>query len=152
MQITSKLPRDKIASKEERAAKCKERIDGYIKEIKDISERSEEIEGLYDYCKRHAERYKAIGDAGETAHTVLIKGYVTERDLPYLEKQLNKQFTVVIEAEDADNEKAPVVLENNAFARPPNRLLKCIRAGSARYRPHADNGIFLLPVFRYDVL
>ena len=124
VQITSKLPRDKIASKEERAAKCKERIDGYIKEIKDISERSEEIEGLYDYCKRHAERYKAIGEAGQTAHTVLIKGYVTERDLPYLEKQLNKQFTVVREAEDADNEKAPVVLENNAFARPAESLVK----------------------------
>lgn len=82
------------------------------------------MRGCNDYCKRHAERYKAIGEAGQTAHTVLIKGYVTERDLPYLEKQLNKQFTVVIEAEDADNEKAPVVLKNNAFARPAESLVK----------------------------
>ena len=124
VQITSKLPRDKIASKEERAAKCKERIDGYLKKIKEISERTEEIEGLADYCRRHAERYKAIGETGGTAHTVMIKGYVAERDMPYLEKQLNRQFTVVIEAEDADEELAPVQLQNNAFARPAESLVK----------------------------
>ena len=54
----------------------------------------------------------------------MIKGYVAERDMPYLEKQLNRQFTVVIEAEDADEELAPVQLQNNAFARPAESLVK----------------------------
>lgn len=124
VQITSKLPRDKIASKEERAAKCKEKIDECLSRIKEISEKRHDIENLADYCRSRAERYRAVGEIGETEHTVLIKGYIAERDMPYLEKTLNKDFTVVIESEEANEELAPVVLKNNAFARPAETLVK----------------------------
>lgn len=124
VQITSKLPRDKIASKEQRADDCQNKIDSCLAEIKEISESRHKIENLADYCRTRAERYRAVGEIGGTEHTVLIKGYVTERDLPYLEKVLNKEFTVVIEAEDADINLAPTVLQNNAFAKPAESLVK----------------------------
>ena len=122
-QITSKLPRDKIASKEQRTDKCREEIDKYLARIKEISENRYEIENLADYCRGRAENFRAAGEIARTAHTVLIKGYVAERDMPYLEKELKKQFTVVIEAEDANEELAPVILQNNAFARPAETLV-----------------------------
>ena len=82
------------------------------------------LEALADYCRNRAERYRAAGEICETGHTVLIKGYVAERDLPFLQKTLDKQFTVVIESEDADENLAPVILKNNAFARPAETLVK----------------------------
>ncbi len=82
---------------------------------------------------------------------MFIKGYVTERDLPYLEKQLNKQFTVVIiEAEDADNEKHPWCL-NNAFARPAESLVKMYSLPGAHDIDPTPITDFSLPVFRHDV-
>ena len=85
-QITSKLPRDKIASKEQRADNCRKRIDKSLARIKEISVSRYEIENLADYCRGRAESFRAAGEIGKTAHTVLIKGYIAERDMPYLEK------------------------------------------------------------------
>ena len=123
-QITSKLPRVKIASKEKRAEDCLKKVSEYTEKIKKIAENRREIEALADYCRNRAERYRTAGEICETGHTVLIKGYVAERDLPFLQKTLDKQFTVVIEAEDADENLAPVILKNNAFARPAETLVK----------------------------
>lgn len=123
-QITSKLPRDKIASKDERAGKCSEAIEKCLARIKKISESRYDIENFADYCRGKAENFRAAGEIARTPHTVLIKGYVSERDVPYLESQLKKQFTVVIEVEDANDELAPVVLRNNAFSMPAETLVK----------------------------
>lgn len=131
-QITSKLPRDKIASKEQRADNCRKEIEKSLARIKEISESRYEIENLADYCRGRAETFRAAGEIGKTAHTVIIKGYVAERDMPYLEKELKKQFTVVIEAEDVNEELAPVILQNNAFARPAETLVRMYSLPGAR--------------------
>ena len=74
---------------------------------------------------------------------MLIKGYVAERDIPYLEKELKKQFTVVLEAEDANEELAPVQLQNNAFARPAETLVKMYSLpGSRDIDPSPITGFF----------
>lgn len=124
-QITSKLPKVKIESKERRIAECKEKIASLSDRIKEIADNNRrEIELLSDYCRTKAESYRTLNEIGETKHTALIKGYVASRDLKYLEKTLNKQFCAVIEAEDADRELAPVKLKNNAFAKPAETLVK----------------------------
>ena len=124
VQITSKLPRDKIASKEARIEESKQRIEESLSVIKEILTRRKEIQILSDYCRTRAEGFKAIGEGCETNHTALIKGYVAERDLPMLKKTLEKDFTVVIEAEDADEKLAPVKLKNNAFSSPAETLVE----------------------------
>ena len=142
-QITSKLPRDKIASKEQRADICKEKIEKSLERIKEISESRYDIENLADYCRGRAENFRAAGEIARTSHTVLIKGYVAERDIPYLEKELKKQFTVVLEAEDANEELAPVQLQNNAFARPAETLVKMYSLpGSRDIDPSPITGFF----------
>lgn len=123
-QITSKTAKDKIASKLSRMEDCEKRIKEASDKIKELTLYRRDIELFYDYCRVRADRYKAMGEIALTAHTVMIKGYITERDLPYLEKTLNKDFTVVIEAQDADESLAPVTLKNNAFARPAETLVK----------------------------
>ncbi len=123
-QNTSKLPKDKIASKEQRAENYRKRIEDSLKTIESIAERRHEIEILADYCRTRAEGFKAIGETGETAHTALIKGYVAARDLPYLKKVLESHFTVVIEVEDANEELAPVKLKNGFFSSPAESLVE----------------------------
>ena len=45
-----------------------------------------------------------------------------EPDLPALQRAVEERFTAVVEAEDADPEKAPVKLHNNAFASPAEAI------------------------------
>lgn len=124
MQLTSKLPREKIISKEDRAEECRKRISEYNGRIKALSEKRGEIELMSDYFTSKAERYRTLSETSETKHTALIKGYIAERDIPYLEKLLKKSFTVVIEAEEADQELAPVKLKNGPFSAPAEALVK----------------------------
>ena len=143
VQITSKLPKDKIASKEARIKESKERIEEALETIKVIAGHRRQIRILADYCRTRAEGFKAIGETCETAHTALIKGYVAERDLPYLKKTLEKDFTVVIEAEDADETLAPVKLKNNAFSSPAETLVEMYSLpGSTDIDPTPLTGFF----------
>lgn len=132
LQLTSKLPREKIASKERRAEECRKRIAEYTELIKTLSDKREDIELMSDYFTSKAERYRTLAETAETKHTALIKGYIAERDMPYLEKSLKKNFTVVIETEDADEELAPVKLKNGPFAAPAETLVKMYSLPSAR--------------------
>ncbi len=124
VQNTSKLPKDKIASKEQRAEICREIIQNNLKKLKELSQRRREMEALSDYCRMRAEGFKAIGETASTKHSILIKGYVTEQDLPALQKALEKEFTVVMEMEDADETLAPVKLKNRPFSSPAETLVE----------------------------
>ena len=143
VQITSKLPKDKIASKDARIEESKEHIEDSLAAIKAIAEHRREIQILSDYCRTRAEGFKAIGETCETEHTALIKGYVAERDLPYLKKSLEKNFTVVIEVEDANEQLAPVKLKNNAFSSPAETLVEMYSLpGSTDIDPTPLTGFF----------
>ena len=119
MQITSRLPADKLASKKEREQRCEQDADACIAAIGELAERRRDIA---DYCRVRADRLRAMSEIGRTPHTVLIKGYVAERDVAYLQKRLDKDFTVVLEVEDADEELAPVRLQNNKLFEPAETI------------------------------
>ena len=143
VQNTSKLPREKILSKEERMEDCRKTIQTDLEKLTALAERRREIEALADYCRMRAEGFRAIGETAATAHTVLIKGYVTERDLPRLEKALNRDFTVVIETEDANEDIAPVKLKNRPFSSPAEALVEMYSLpGSRDIDPTPITGFF----------
>ncbi len=121
--MTSKLPKEKIASKEERIRACRKAVEEDLSALKELAQKRREIEALSDYCRMRAEGFRAIGETASTEHTVLIRGYVAERDLPALRRKLEQNFTVVMEAEDADERIAPVKLKNRPFSSPAETLV-----------------------------
>lgn len=142
-QPVPELPRDRIAADRRREESCRKEIGLLTEKIKKSAEKRREIENFADFCRNGAERCRTAEETGGTGHTVLIRGYAAERDLPYLKKALERRFTVVIETEEADSELAPVILQNNAFARPAEGLVKMYSLPGPRdIDPTALTGFF----------
>lgn len=132
LQLTSRLPKEKLALKQEKIKQCQEKIDNCFERLKEYSSGREKTELFADYCRAKAEKCKALGEIANTENTVLIKGYVAEKDTEYLKQELKKEFTVVVETEDADEELAPVKLKNNAFASPAETITKMYSLPSSK--------------------
>ena len=122
MQITSRLPKDKIASRRKRIEKLEKKIDENIKSIADFSKERKQIELVCDYFLTRAEKYDTIGLLDETEHTIMISGYLPECDLAVTQQKLKEKFTVVIEIEEPSEDEAPVQLKNNAFVSPAESI------------------------------
>lgn len=122
VQNTSKLPRVKTESRLKRIEEAEKRIAEYEETLRQASERRGQLRIFADYCRVRAENSRVLGEIDRTAHTVLIRGYVAEPDLPVLRRILEKEFTVVIETAPADEELAPVKLKNNWFASPAETI------------------------------
>ncbi len=113
---------EQIAILEEKLDECEKAQEKCEEELLELSKRRREIEVFADYSRTMAERLKTSEEVIGTEHTVLIRGYVAKVDFPVLEKELNKEFCVVIESEKANEELAPVKLKNNAFASPAETI------------------------------
>ena len=86
-------------------------------ELEGMCDKREGIELYIDTLSVLSQKLKITGDICRTRHTFMIKGYVAEVDLAKLEQAL-EGYTVLIESEPADEEKAPVRLKNGRFSRP----------------------------------
>jgi len=132
LQLTSKLPKEKLESKNERIKQCEDKVEQCLKKLNELSVERERIELFADYCRAKAENIKTKGEIAETENTLLIKGYVAEKDTQFLIDELSKEFTVLVEIEDANEELAPVVLKNNAFTSPAETITRMYSLPSAK--------------------
>lgn len=87
-------------------------------ELEKITEKRREIELYIDSLTVEAEKLRVMGEISRTEHTFMVKGYVASIDLPALKAELEESFTVLVESEPADEEKAPVKLKNGRFSTP----------------------------------
>jgi len=131
-QITSKIPKEKIETKLKRIAECKKKIEECTEIIRFASEKRQLIEILSDFCRAKEENSAVCEMVDSTENTVLIKGYVAEVDIPYLEKKLSKKFDVVMEIEEVDPDSCPVKLKNNAFLSPAETITTMYSLPSAK--------------------
>lgn len=77
------------------------------------------IEFLIDYLTMRREKYEALNRLGMTKHTMILEGYVPEKEAARLVKELEKRFSAAITIFDpAEDEDVPVLLENNGFSSP----------------------------------
>ena len=100
--------------------KCEENdalIKELLAELEGFCDKREGIELYVDTLSVLSQKLKITGDICRTAHTFMIKGYVASVDLEKL-KQALEAYTVLIESEPADEEKAPVKLKNGRFSTP----------------------------------
>ncbi|MBE6727501.1 MAG: V-type ATP synthase subunit I [Ruminococcaceae bacterium] len=121
-QNTSRLPQKKIDSRLLRIKECEKKIEEYNEKLKLASKSRNDLELFYDFCKSKAEHYRTLGEIDRTANTTLIRGYVAQPDIDFLKESLEKEFTVVIETEEPNEELAPVKLKNNWFSAPAETI------------------------------
>ena len=76
-----------------------------------------EIKEVADYYTVRAEKYRVVGSILQSKHTFFITGFIPEREIENLRKNLESRFTVVIDVEEPkENENVPVLLSNNKTA------------------------------------
>lgn len=97
-------------------------MDAIRQEIETMADRRRAIEMIIDYYTVRADKYRVISRLNHTRETLVITGYVPQPDVPVLREQLEDRLPVVIEVREADPEKAPVKLQNGAFAQPAESI------------------------------
>ncbi len=123
--------REELDELERKIAVCFESITESLEKIKGLAEKRRQVEIFADYSRVRAEAVKTAGDIAETKNTVLIRGYIAQKDEEFLKKNLQEEFTVVIETVEADGQLAPVRLKNNTFASPAESLVEMYSLPSA---------------------
>jgi len=88
-------------------------------EIKELVSFRDDLLFLQDYERMRSDKYEAIGMMSQSKSVFILTGYIAEKDTKELEAVLRKKFTIEVEFRDPyEKEDAPVLLSNNAFARP----------------------------------
>ena len=116
------LPTDEIDRLQDRRRALEEERADLTRQIEEAAANRRRIENTIDYYTVRAEKYRIIGELGHTRHTFLVTGYIPEVDLPLLKDRLETRFSLLLEAEPAEDGKAPVKLRNNAFVRPAETI------------------------------
>ncbi len=117
-QICALTAAEKIAQLKEKCSDNEKLCEALLKELEKISDERGKIELYIDSLTVRAEKLRITGEISRTAHTFMVKGYVSRVDVPALKAELENNFTVLVESEAADEAKAPVKLKNNAFSTP----------------------------------
>ncbi len=121
-QLTTKIPRDKIADRTARIEAHEKEIEAAADEIVSLADRREALELTADYFLARAEQNRTVGLLDQTEHAFRLRGYLPEREVPLFRKRLEEAFAVSVESEPADEELAPVKLRNNAFCYPAETI------------------------------
>lgn len=116
-----KLPCDMIEQGVQRMAELETQQKQLADALQSLGDQRRALELTADYYTARAEKYRTIGQLRHSRHTFLLTGYIAETDVPRLTQAL-EDLTVALEVADADPEKAPVQLVNNAFAAPAESI------------------------------
>ncbi len=84
-----------------------------------LSQNLLKLEVLHDHCQNLLSREQTKDAAPATEHTVLLEGWVKKRDFSRLQKLVSHfEASSLTEIDPAENEQAPVEIENKRIFRP----------------------------------
>ncbi|MBR2877440.1 MAG: V-type ATP synthase subunit I [Clostridia bacterium] len=102
------------------------------KDISDVEEKlaafageRENIKFLCDYLLLRKEKYQALSMFGMTDSVFVITCYSAEKYAVKFKEKLESEYACSVEIKDVaeDDENVPVILENNAFAKPVQNIV-----------------------------
>ena len=137
-----------------RTGECEEAVNRARKEIAGFTGYEPGIDFLIDYFTMRKEKYEVLNRLGMTKNTMILEGYLPEREVTRLVNELEQRFRVAITiSEPEEDEDVPVLLENNWVLLTDGADHRDVcPAGEEGYRPHAGHGGVLLFVFWPDAL
>ena len=78
-----------------------------------------------DYLQMRKDKYEVLNSLGFTDNTFVLTGYIPEKYVSSIQKEIEKKFTVSISITDpAEDEDVPVLLENGSFSAPVEGITK----------------------------
>ena len=97
-----------------------------VERLRSLAVHRPKLEALYDYWLNELRRREAQNRLAGSPHTFVLEGWVRERDLPVLQRELRALGEeIFIEKIPPDpEEEPPVVLENPPWARPAEAVVR----------------------------
>lgn len=120
---TERVPQDEYEQRAQEQERLRQEIVQIDAQLLQLVQYRSRLQETADYYAVRAEKYRVIGELWHTRHTFTVHGYIPTRDLPKLEQAMDG-FPVVLHAQIADPQTAPVKLHNNAFTAPAAGLTK----------------------------
>ncbi|MBD5159925.1 MAG: V-type ATP synthase subunit I [Ruminococcus sp.] len=101
------------------------RITELEKHIAGLSEKRKSLEFAVDYLSMRKDKYNALSLLGFTENTFVLNGYIPEKYVDKLKKELENKFTVYVDfSEPSEDDDVPVLLENGNFSAPVESITK----------------------------
>lgn len=112
-------PEQCIRAMQLRTGECEEAAQKARQSISEFTGCEPGIEFLIDYFTMRKEKYEVLNRLGMTKNTMILEGYIPEKEVDRLVKELDQRFSVAITVSEPDQEEdVPVLLENNGFSSP----------------------------------
>lgn len=113
------LPEQRVRAMQKRVGECEAALEKARESVKAYSDSRQELEFLIDYFTMRKEKYEMIGRLGMTKKTVVMEGYIPQKAVDRLVRELEGRYPVAISVfEPGEDEDVPVLLENNGFSSP----------------------------------
>lgn len=111
--FSKRTPEGKIEKYRKDIKTYEEQIENVKSGITELSKERENIRLLSDYYRIRADKYEILGGLLQSKSTFVITGYILQRDEARIVKELNEEFSLMIDTEDVpEDETAPVALDN----------------------------------------
>lgn len=91
----------------------------YRNDLKLCAEFMNEIKLFYDHLVMRREKYEALSKVGMTKNTFVMKGYIPEKLVPDIQKDIEEKYSgYVIAEKPSEDEDVPVAFSNGGFSAP----------------------------------
>lgn len=142
-------PAEQSAELENRLKALEKEVEESKAEIAGYSNDRNSLKFLYDWLALEYERLKTEAYLVESRRVLIISGFVPEREVNRVVKELKDNFIVHLEVEDpGPEEQVPVLLENNKFAEPMEGVLASFSyPGKGEIDPSAIMSFFYYILF-----
>lgn len=116
-QVIDKVPASHKASLEAEITQLNTQIEKKEKEIKEYAGAREKLKLVGDYFRMRSEKYSVLGTLPQSQRTFLISGYVPEKAVSLIQKEIGEQYDCVLDIEELrEDEEGPTLLSNNGFS------------------------------------
>ena len=124
--VTSELaPAQQLEYYEKQISEAEEAIKNAEEEIKTYAEKRADMLFLQDYDSMRAEKYEVIGHLLQSKNVFVLTGYIAEKEVKALTEELDSKFQISVEVEEpSEKEEVPVLLQNNAFSKPLEGIVR----------------------------
>lgn len=123
-RLISNTPAEEKVQLELELERTRAEISELSQTIAGIAGEREHLRLMSDYYRVRAEKYEVLGKLPQTRNVFAIGGYIPQKFARTLAEEMGNKYDAVVEVEDIkEDEEAPVILQNNKFARTGEGIL-----------------------------